>query len=625
MNSARVYFPEGNVHNEFTRILRESRVRSVFQPIISLRDGSVFGYEALARGPRGSALESPEAIIRQAEAARKLPEIEYLFRYAALKAAQALPLQAKIFLNVNPNIIQDEKFREGYTAACLRTFNIIPERVYFEITERESIFNMGSFRNIIEHYKGQNYRIGVDDVGAGYSGLNLIADVQPHFIKLDMQLVRDIDKNLTKQAIVKGMCEFAAHTGCFVIAEGVESPEELLKLIELDVGYAQGYLIQRPQEAPQALDESLKQHILRENKRKNRFFGTRLNDFYIKNICRPSLTIGEDTIAGQLAAMFDENAALSGVCVVKEGSPVGVITRSRFFQSLSGKFGYSLFAGKSVDKIMDRDFLQVDYRTTIDLVAKKAMLRDQEKLYDFVIITREGKYLGVVTIKALLEKSIEIEVANAKHLNPLSELPGNAIIEMRLEKALRMEEDACVLYFDLDNFKAYNDHYGFEHGDTALKSLTRMLKNHVAGEAFLGHIGGDDFIALVDGANAEAICRAVLEDFDREAPRFYSSEDAERGHITVKNRHGVEETFSLMTLTIVGVFTQAYDSIYALAEAAGRLKKRCKARGGSNFLLHREDDASLSALENDGAFPARCGGLSPAGLHPCPAAARAVP
>ena len=574
---------------DFFDIVYNKNISCVFQPVISLRDGSVFGYEFLSRGPANSIFHSPETLIQYSEKYNVQMDLEYLFRYIALKSAREIPEKCKLFLNINPNIIQDEKFKQGFTKECLKEFLIDPGRIVFEVTEREAVVNIQLFKSIIEHYKSQNYQISIDDAGAGYSGLNLISDVQPHFIKLDMQLIRDIDKDLTKQALVKSMCEFSLLTNTSIIAEGVETKEELLKLIEFDVAYAQGYYIQRPSNRISDISKDIIDNIHYENKIKNRFFGTKIYDFYIKNICQPSMIVDEHFIVSQVGAVFEENKNLPGVCVINNNIPVGIITRKHFYQHLSGQFGYALFAEKSVKKIMLTDFLRIDYRTTIDVAAKKAMLRDEESLYDFITVTKDGEYYGIVTIKELLERTIEIEVANAKNLNPLSELPGNPVIEAQLEKVINLKHERIVLYFDVDNFKAYNDLYGFECGDRVLKQLTRVLREHIRPGYFLGHIGGDDFVAIVDTHSAQKLCELVIQAFDAFSAGFYSEKDRERGYVLVKNRQSVEEVFPLMTLSIVGVFSNTYHNIYDLAEAAGALKKRCKQLQGSNCLLEHSD------------------------------------
>ncbi len=572
----------------FFTIIRDRMTRCVFQPIISLRDGSIYGYEALGRGPKGTTLESPEALIRCAEQHNAMLELEYLFRFKALQAAIQIPQGIKLFLNVNPNIIQDTDFRTGFTKDHLTQFSICAEDIVFEITERESVKNLQNFKSIIEHYKAQKYKISIDDAGAGYSGLNLISDIQPHFIKLDMKLIRGIDKDLTKQALIRSMCEFASLTNTHIIAEGIETEEELSKLIEFDISYGQGYLIQRPNENVQPVSGKILDIVTTRNKIKNRFFGIKVHDFHVKNICRPSMVVRSDVPVAHVEEILRENKNLPGMCVVKDDVPVGVITRSRFYQQLSGLFGHSLFSGKSIEKVMDVDFLNVDYKTTIDIVSKKAVLRSPEKMYDFIVVSKDGMYHGIVTVGELLEKTIELEVANAKNLNPLSGLPGNTMIEVELERAVHLRAAQCVLYFDIDNFKAYNDFYGFENGDKVIKTLTRIIKKHTPQNQFIGHIGGDDFIILLDMHHAEELCRTAIREFDSIVPQFYNAADAERGYITVKNRKSVEETFPLMSISIVGVCSSVYHNIYDLAEEAGKLKKECKQKPGSNYMLdHR--------------------------------------
>lgn len=593
---------------QFYDVLYNKKVSTVFQPIVSLRDGSVFGYEALSRGPAGTVFQSPALLIEYAEKKNLMFELEYLFRHTALQAASSLAKKHRLFLNVNPNIIQSDKFKDGFTREYLDEFCINPEMIVFEITERESVHNIAYFKNIIEHYKNQNYKIAIDDAGAGYSGLNLISDVHPHFIKLDMCLIRDIDKDVMRQALIKGMAEFANLSNTYIIAEGVETAEELAKLIEFDIAYAQGFFIQRPSEKVQAIDREVLEFIEDCNRSKNRFFGTRVNDFYIQNIARNLPVVSRDILVSQLDDFFQQDTALPGVCVVESEVPVGVVTRHAFYNQLGGKYGYSLFAGKSVEKIMESDFLSVDCKTTIDIVAKKAMSRPVEQIYDFITVTGEGSYYGVVTVKDLLDKSIALEVANAKSLNPLSELPGNALIEVQLEKAVNFEQKKYILYFDIDNFKAYNDFYGFEHGDNVLKYLTRILKECAPAEQFLGHIGGDDFICVLDTGYAENMCQCVLEKFDAFSRNFYTFEDASRGYIAVKNRKGIEENFPLMSLSIVGVYAPRYQNIFHLAEAAGKLKKLCKQKIGSNYMLEEEDDGMLLEVANT-----RAGGEAPQG------------
>jgi len=128
----------------------------------------------------------------------------------------------------------------------LKKFGINPENVVFEITEKNNVSDINSFKKVIDNYKDQGYKIAIDDTGSGYSGLKLITDIHPHFIKLDMSLVRDLDKDGLKYALIKTLYEFCQVADIKVIAEGIETKEELSTLIDIGVHFGQGYYIQKP-------------------------------------------------------------------------------------------------------------------------------------------------------------------------------------------------------------------------------------------------------------------------------------------------------------------------------------------------------------------------------------------
>jgi GGDEF domain-containing protein len=283
--------------------------------------------------------------------------------------------------------------------------------------------------------------------------------------------------------------------------------------------------------------------------------------------------------------MMKTDPSSPGFCVLDGDDLLGVITRNDLYKVISGQYGYTLYANKPIKNILSTEFMHVDCQTTIDVVAKKAMQRDYDKIYDFITVLKENKYIGIVTVKELLEKSIEIEILNAKHLNPLSELPGNLLIEQQLESCLVSDCDCYILYFDLDNFKAYNDAYGFENGDRVLKCFTRLLKGNIQNGSFIGHIGGDDFLAIVEKAHVISTCEAIIDEFDRSILSFYNQDDIDKGFIISRNRYGIEESFPLLSLSIAGVASKNYTSIFELAEHVGKIKKDCKEIAGSNFMI----------------------------------------
>lgn len=584
---------ENHLRDLFFEVMNLGNISTVFQPIISLRDGSIFGYEALSRGPENTKMNSPATLFEYAENYDKVWELETLCRLKAFESCknnncddnQLRRNSAKLFLNVNPNIMHDAEYKRGFTKEYIHKFSLNPENIIFEITEREAIKNMSGFKEIVQNYKNQEYQIAIDDAGAGYSGLNLISDIHPHFIKLDMHLIRDIDKDFMKQCLIKSLCDFARQTKSSLIAEGIETLEEMKQLIELGVNYGQGYFIQRPADKIYPIRDEVIKVIYDENCKKNNINRNSISDIYIANICSIQESINPNTSISNVMKRIEEDPSIQGFCIVENKKLLGVITRNDLYLKLSGPYGYSLNANKSVRNIMSQDYLCVEADTPIDKVANIAMQREYEQLYDFITVTKEGKYYGIVTVKDLLEKSVQIEVIHAKHLNPLSELPGNLIIQIHLEKCISSKGDYCVMYLDLDNFKAYNDTYSFERGDEVLKKLTQIIKHNIPKDEFIGHIGGDDFIAIISHSDVESLCENILHDFAQAVPKFYNKEDLERGYIIAKNRYGKEEKFPPLSLSIAVVRKDTYNDIYELTEKSSRIKKECKTRGGNCYMV----------------------------------------
>lgn len=241
-------------YHELEKILITKDIVAVFQPIISLLDGVIFGYEALSRGPRGTLLEKPDALFPAAEQFNKVWELEFLCRSKAFARANALPKDKMLFINVDPKIINDPRFQKGVTLDMLAHYKIDASNIIFEITEKNSIEDYKSFRKVLDNYTSQGYKIAIDDMGSGYSGLKLLAETRPQFIKIDMDLVRNIDKDPLKQALLKAFNEFSVVANMKMIAEGIETIDELHTLINIGIPYGQGYLLQKP--ATQFLDIS---------------------------------------------------------------------------------------------------------------------------------------------------------------------------------------------------------------------------------------------------------------------------------------------------------------------------------------------------------------------------------
>ena len=582
-------------HDELLCIIRDKKISTVFQPIVSLTDGSVMGYEALSRGPEGSPLQMPTELFAAAAKHKLLLSLEHICRETALRNIKTLGQGQQLFLNITPEVVNDPEFRNGRTKQLVLHHGMVPEQVTFEITERTAISDFGSFTRALHHYRRQGYCIAVDDAGAGYSSLQAIAELYPDFIKLDMSIVRDINNNPFKIAILEALVNLASAMNSRIIAEGVETPDELTTVMKLGVGFAQGYFFAKPAFPPQEVSGDALRLIQdfrrREAGRKGRDTGLSMGRL-IGDIVEHVPTVGPETSTEQVEAKFSASS-VRGVVVLQGKKPVGLVMKNRLYFHLGSYYGVSLYHKRPVELVMDASPLIVSVDLPLEAVSKIAMSREESTLYDLIIVVQGDQYVGVVSIMNLLNNITELQVLCAHNSNPLTGLPGNLVIEEQLRRLLVNESEFAVLYLDLNNFKAYNDKYGFEHGDKVLlmtaETLSRSLAREGQGEDFLGHIGGDDFIIITSPDRAERIASAIIEIFDREILAAYSDEDRKRGFIQVKNRQGRVEKFPVTSISIAGVTNKfrKFNNYWEIPEVAAELKKLAKQQAGSCLVFDR--------------------------------------
>jgi EAL domain-containing protein (putative c-di-GMP-specific phosphodiesterase class I) len=214
-----------------------------FQPIIDASNSTIFGYEALVRGLNGE----PAATVLSKLVDENRYTFDQAIRVRAIQLASELNLQGMLSINFLPNAVYNPQTCIRTTLQAAGTLNFPTERIMFEVTEAEKVTDHEHLKGILKEYKKHNFTTAIDDFGAGYAGLNLLADWQPDIIKLDMALIRDINKDKVRQALVSAMIMACKGLDISVIAEGIETVDEFKTLLGMNVSLFQGYLFAKPQ------------------------------------------------------------------------------------------------------------------------------------------------------------------------------------------------------------------------------------------------------------------------------------------------------------------------------------------------------------------------------------------
>ena len=597
----------GDWREEAVRTIIDTRqITSHFQPIVDLHHGTILAWEVLSRGPE--LLSSPAEIFAKAEALGLLSELEEVCRDIALHTIAQLPSSLRsrsFFINVSPNMIGDTQLLNECLRTELASLGLDQRNFVIEITERESIMDYAAFDRQIRYYVEQGFRIALDDLGAGNAGLVKLVTCSPHFMKLDVTLSHDIHRHSHKQHLVKSLMAFAASLDSALIAEGVETWEELETLTRLGVRYAQGFLFARPARIPPDIPEETRLEL----RRIMRQFNYRESDLNetVGPLAIRCGTIREREKRGEdVDRMFRNQPSLDHLTILRGERPMGLITRQHYYTKTGGPVGYHLFQWKPAEELARPTPLIVENSIHVTALATLAMERPLDELYDPVIVVdTAGNLVGTVTIRQLIIRSTALQVQSAQGSSPLTGLPGNRSIESWILNTFD-QPDAHVIYADLDRFKEYNDCYGFLRGDEMIRCLARVLSRiltTLSPEAKLGHIGGDDFVIVspvaVGTESVEALCRQ----FDHAKIDLFAPEDVARGYFRAIDRRDQEIEVPLVTLSVAVVPREAVQSAEhpgAFAQMAASLKHKVKemttTSRKSEFLFERRKLRPVSTI-----------------------------
>ena len=238
-------------------LLREGRFQSHYQPIVPAgRPDHAFAYESLLRVHGSDGPIAPARVFDVARGADLLAQTDLAARQSAISGAAQHAISAKVFVNFTPSSIYDPASCLKSTVALVDRLNLPHEQLVFEVVESEHISDVAHLRNILDYYRGAGFGVALDDVGAGFSNLNVLNDLRPDYVKVDMHLVRGVDRDPYKALIAGKLLETIRGLGLRSIVEGVETAGEFAWARECGADYVQGYFISRPGTPPPALNQA---------------------------------------------------------------------------------------------------------------------------------------------------------------------------------------------------------------------------------------------------------------------------------------------------------------------------------------------------------------------------------
>ncbi|HEC58675.1 hypothetical protein LCGC14_0989790 [marine sediment metagenome] len=583
-------------------ILRNATLTPMFQPIVSIKENKIYGYEALIRGPSDGPLHSPINLFDAASRHGRLAELDLLCREVSIKQFGKFQLDAKLFINTIPEVLLQQDYQHGLTLDFVKKSGLSADKVVIELTEQYPIDDYELMRSATEHYRDMGFSIAIDDLGAGYSGLRTWSEIKPDFVKLDRHFMQNIHQDRHKRQFVQSMVDIAKGINCRIVGEGIEVREEYRTVDEMNIEFVQGYYFGRPAFQPErSIDEAL--FAKRKSVSMFRAGAPRANTL-VSSLLTPMAPVMAHDDVTAVGERFQHVADLIALPVINvDNSVVGIVWRDEIMNLYASRYGRELHGRKPIHLFMDANPTIADVALPLKNLSQRITSQDTTLQHGMFIITESDRYRGVGSLMDLLRQITDLQITTARHANPLSGLPGNVPISEQTTEVITQGRDAVICYFDLDNFKPYNDIYGYGKGDKVINTTANILTAHINPQLdFVGHVGGDDFIILFESEDWQRRCHDILTTFTEHQTDLYSHKHLKEQGITAQDRHGNSVFFPLLCLSIGAVRLLDFDTINNeadLSEHATLAKSMAKKVSGNSLVQLKVTDITIEAEQDE--------------------------
>lgn len=552
-----------------------------FQPIIYSHSGKIYAVEALLRNVNEiPGLMSIDDLFDLAFNDDYLYELDLQLREKAIsKFAKIKQSNLKLFYNLDNRIIYNKNYSQGNTAKILKKYNLNKDSICFELSEKGTAIEQNALSTMLQRYKESGYKIAIDDFGIGVSGLKLLYFSEAYIIKLDRFFITNIDQDSKKKLFCSSIIEMAHIMGMQVIAEGIETAKEFYTCKDIGADFIQGYLVQKPTTNIDKIEKIYNNicSLISEDKRASQ--KNFIDEKFIENIS----PLNVNTSLYDLFLHFKENTKSHFVPITDEfGNFLGIIYESDIKKISYSQYGLSLAQNRTFSSTLlkyIKPALSVEISWGIDKILEIYNLNSNNSLGIF--ITSSDKYIGFINLNSLLTLSYKRNIEIATNQNPLTKLPGNNQIEKFIDKSFKKNQKDIthIIYFDFNDFKPFNDIYGFRQGDRAILIFSELLQKRYSKDSFIAHIGGDDFFVGLKNKDKEDVFELtsnIQDEFRNSAKNIYSKEDKKNGFIISKDRFNEKRRFELLSVSAAIIEINSKSDISNFDNTLNIVKKASK-------------------------------------------------
>ena len=553
-----------------------------FQPIIYAQSGKLYAVEALLRNvqdiPNITTIDDLFDLVFSND---YLYEFDLLLREKAIKKFANINIpNLKLFYNLDNRIIYNKNYSSGNTQKILTKYNLSKDKIIFELSEKGTSIEQNALSTMLQRYKQSGYSIAIDDFGIGVSGLKLLYFSEANIIKIDRFFISNIDQDSKKKLFCSSIIDMAHIMGMQVIAEGVETQKEFYTCKDIGADFIQGFLVQKP---TKNINEILPiyndiSNLILDDKREDQ------NKFIDEQFIDKIEPLPVNSSLYDIILHFKKNTEHNFVPIVDEFRYfLGIIYESDIKKISYSQYGLSLAQNQNFSTTLLKYLkpaLSVEIAWGIDKILEMYNLNFQNSLGIF--ITNSDKYLGFINLNSLLTMSYKRNIEIATNQSPLTKLPGNKQIEKFIANSFRNIQinTTHIIYFDFNDFKPFNDIYGFRQGDRAILIFSELLQKRYPKNSFIAHIGGDDFFVGLTDFAFEDVFKLTLDiqnEFKYSAKNLYSNEDKELGYIVSKDRFGTTRNFNLLSVSCAIVEINCKSNILNFDDTLNIMKKESKS------------------------------------------------